>query len=159
MEHESLPSGFQFGLAGFYLICAGLNFGFAHFYSGDRRIKNVWGGVGFGFLAHAILYLFTGAFAIDSGPVIPHFIVDVTNTVLNHIWGPILYFVGSCAGFAAVLYWRKQLTHPVVAIAGLNVALVMSGWMMTNPDFRSIISKEDNIPIVMLIVTVGFFTW
>ena len=30
MNHESLPSGFQLGLAGFYLICAGLNFGFAY---------------------------------------------------------------------------------------------------------------------------------
>src|SRR5689334_12632265 len=30
---------------------------------------------------------------------------------------------------------------------------------MTNADFRSIITKEDNVPIVMLIFSVGFFTW
>src|SRR5205807_10322882 len=30
---------------------------------------------------------------------------------------------------------------------------------MTDPNFRLIITKEDNVPIVMLIFTVGFFTW
>jgi hypothetical protein len=30
---------------------------------------------------------------------------------------------------------------------------------MTNPDFRAIVAKEDNIPIVILLFTVGFFTW
>jgi hypothetical protein len=30
---------------------------------------------------------------------------------------------------------------------------------MTNEDFQSIITKEDNVPIVMLIFTVAFFTW
>ena len=159
MNHEPLPSGFQLGLAGFYLICAALNFGFAHYYVADRRLKNVWGVVGFLFLLHALLYLFTGTFVPASGPVIPHAIVDATNTVLNHFWGPILYFVGSCVAFAALLYWRKTLTHPRVAIALMNVALLGSGWAMTNADFRAIISKEDNIPIVMLIMAVGFFTW
>src|SRR5262249_51778830 len=40
-----------------------------------------------------------------------------------------------------------------------NVGALVSGWAMTDPSFRSIISKEDNVPIVILIVTVGFFTW
>src|SRR5258708_38098725 len=159
MNHEPLPSGFQLGLAGFYLICAGLNFGFAQFYVRDRQLKNVWGAVGFLFLLHTLLYLFTASFAPDSAPVIPHWIVSTTNAVLNHIWGPILYFVGSCVAFAAVLYWRKTLTHPTVAIALMNVAMLVAGWAMTNPDFRSIITKEDNVPIVMLIFTVAFFTW
>src|SRR5437773_2505985 len=159
MNHEPLPVGFQFGLAAFYLICAGLNFGFAQFYVADRRLKNVWGAIGFVFLLHALLYIFTASFTPASAPVIPHVIVDVTNTVLNHIWGPILYFVGSVVGFAALIYWRRTLTHPTVAIAVMNVMLLISGWAMTNPDFRSIITKEDNVPIVMLIVTVGFFTW
>jgi len=159
MNHEPLPQGFQFGLATFYLICAGLNFGFAQFYVTDRRLKNVWGAVGFVFLLHALLYVFTASFTPTSAPVIPHVIVDVTNTVLNHIWGPILYFVGSVVGFAALLRWRKTLTHPTVAIAMMNATLLLSGWAMTNPDFQSIITKEDNVPIVMLIFTVGFFTW
>jgi hypothetical protein len=30
---------------------------------------------------------------------------------------------------------------------------------MTDPDFRTIVTKEDNVPIVLLIFSVGFFTW
>src|SRR5262249_13452943 len=123
MEHTALSPTFQLGLAGFYLICAGLNFGIAHFHVRERQLKNVWGAVGFLFLLHALLYLFTGSFAPSSAPVIPHVIVDVTNSILNHIWGPILYFVGSCVAFAALLYWRKTLTSPTVAIALMNAAL------------------------------------
>src|SRR5262249_28147175 len=79
--------------------------------------------------------------------------------LLNYRAGPIIYFVVSCAAFVAVLYWRKTLTDPTVAIALMNVALLVSGWAMTNEDFQSIITKEDNVPIVILIFTVSFFTW
>src|SRR5438874_5383071 len=154
-----MTRGFQLGLAGFFLLCAALNFGFAQYYIGRPRLKQVWAGLGFLFFLHALIYFATGSVAPDKGPVIPQGIVDVTNTVLNHIRGPILYFVGSCAGFAALLYWRKTLTDPVVSIGFLNGILLLSGWAMTNSDFRSIITKEDNVPIVMLIFSVGFFTW
>ena len=30
---------------------------------------------------------------------------------------------------------------------------------MTDPNFRPIVTKPDNVPIVMLIFSVGFFTW
>jgi hypothetical protein len=30
---------------------------------------------------------------------------------------------------------------------------------MTDPEFKKIIAKEDNVPITMMIYTVGFFTW
>src|SRR5206468_3556569 len=34
-----------------------------------------------------------------------------------------------------------------------------AGWAMTDPEFRKIITKEDNVPIVILVFSVGFFTW
>lgn len=157
--HETLPRSFQVGLAGYYLLCAGLNFGFAHFYMNRPKLRLAWAISGFIFALHTIVYLLTAATNPELGPVIPHAIVETTNSIFDHIWGPILYFVGSCVGFAALLYWRKQLTEPTVAIAFLNITLFISGWSMTNPDFRSIITKADNVPIVMLMFTVGFFTW
>ena len=30
---------------------------------------------------------------------------------------------------------------------------------MTDPNFRAIVTKPDNVPIGMLIFSVGFFTW
>jgi hypothetical protein len=41
----------------------------------------------------------------------------------------------------------------------LMLSLIFGGWAMTNPNFRSIVAKEDNVPITMLIYSVGFFTW
>jgi len=158
--HEPMPRGFQLGLAAFYLICAALNFGFGHYYgSRNPRLKNIWAIIGFVFVLHTLIYLFTGAAAPDKGPMIPGPIVETTNTILNHIRGPIIYFVGSCVGFGAVLYWRRTLTDPIVAIPLLDVGMLLFGWGMTNADFRAIITKEDNVPIVMLIFAVGFFTW
>jgi hypothetical protein len=158
--HEPMTRGFQIGLAGFYLICAALNFGFGNYYSSrNPRLKNWWAGIGFVFVLLSLVYLVTGAAAPDKGPMIPESIVEVTNGILNHIRGPIIYFVGSCVGFAALLYWRKTLTDPIVTIPVLDASLLLFGVAMTNPDFRSIITKEDNVPIVMLIFAVSFFTW
>jgi hypothetical protein len=39
------------------------------------------------------------------------------------------------------------------------VVLLAFGWAMTDANFRAIITKPDNVPITMLIFSVGFFTW
>jgi len=155
----SMPQNFQIGLAGFYLIVATLNIGFAQHNQGGSKFRKIWVAVGFLFMLHALIYLVTGAVAPSRAPQVPEVIVTVTNSLLDYLWGPIIYFVGSCLGFAALLYWRRTLTKPVVAIAAMDVALLVFGWAMTNEDFRSIITKADNVPIVMLIFTVAFFTW
>jgi hypothetical protein len=61
--------------------------------------------------------------------------------------------------FAALIYWRKFLTQPAVAWTILNISLLVGGWSMTDWNFRQIVGKEDNVPITMLIFSVGFFTW
>src|SRR5262249_261146 len=47
----------------------------------------------------------------------------------------------------------------IVAWSALNLFLLAAGWSMTDQEFRKIITKEDNVPIVMLIFVVPFFTW
>jgi hypothetical protein len=41
----------------------------------------------------------------------------------------------------------------------MNIMLIAFGWSLTNPVFRDVVAKADNVPIVMLLATVGFFTW
>ncbi len=41
----------------------------------------------------------------------------------------------------------------------MNLFLLYFGLSMTDFDFRDIVTKPDNVPIVGLIVLVGFFTW
>jgi len=73
--------------------------------------------------------------------------------------GPIVYTALSVLGFIAVLYWRRFFTQPAVAFAILNLSLLFAGWAMTEPNFRSIMTKPDNVPIPLLIYSVGFTTW
>jgi hypothetical protein len=79
--------------------------------------------------------------------------------LVDWFMGPITYFVASVALFAVFLNFRSYLTQPLVAWSLLSLGLLGSGWAVTDPSFRLIITKEDNVPIVLLIFTVGFFTW
>jgi hypothetical protein len=81
------------------------------------------------------------------------------KAAIDWFMNPITYFFVATIAFLAFLYWRKFFTEPVIAWAILNLFLLFSGWSMTDPNFRSIITKADNVPIVMLIFSVGFFTW
>jgi hypothetical protein len=73
--------------------------------------------------------------------------------------GPVTYFVLACAIFGAAFIWRAKWTQPHVAWMLLNIGLLFGGWSMTDYDFREIIVKPDNVPIVGLVFVVGFFTW
>ena len=51
------------------------------------------------------------------------------------------------------------MANGLVAWAIVNLFLLYFGLSMTDFDFRDIVTKPDNVPIVGLIVLVGFFTW
>jgi hypothetical protein len=87
--------------------------------------------------------------------IIPQWARDFVDGLM----GPITYFVISVTGFILLLRFRRFLTQPLVAWAVMDLVLLASGWAITDPNFRLIITKEDNVPIVMLIFSVGFFTW
>jgi len=65
----------------------------------------------------------------------------------------------SVAALIVFLRYRKFFTEPVVAWAILNIGLLFSGWAMTDENFQAIITKADNVPIVILIFSVGYCTW
>src|SRR4029079_8592611 len=41
----------------------------------------------------------------------------------------------------------------------VNAGLLFFGLSMTDFDFRDIVTKPDNVPIIGMIVLVGYFTW
>src|SRR6516165_7595583 len=154
-----LTHGTMFGLAVFYLIVVVLNLGYAayqYYVNGDRKQTAIWSTVAGIFLIHAALYLARVPMALPQG------FRGFTTSVMGALHGqagPILYSTVSVLAFAALLYWRKFLTRPVVAWTILNISLLAGGWSMTDPNFQLIVAKEDNVPITMLIFSVGFFTW
>ncbi len=149
----------QNGLAAFYLVVVILNVGYGLYQMRvNKRFTEgiVW------FLVAGVFALHMMLFLSHHGPVLPYGFRDFTTNLMG-AWGgqagPILYSALSVVGFAALLYWRKFLTQPAIAWAILNLSLLAGGWSMTDVEFSQIITKPDNVPITILIFSVGFFTW
>jgi hypothetical protein len=152
MEDMGLSALIQNGLASYYLCVALLNAGFAayYFFGPKNLVKaGVWALVTILFLVHA------GAYYAHLGWALPQSIKDAVDAVI----GPVLYTSASVLLFAVMLYFRKFFTNPQVAWALLDVTLLAGGWAFTDPEFQKIVTKGDNVPIIMLIYSVGFFTW
>ena len=77
----------------------------------------------------------------------------------NSKWGPVLFFGASILGLVAVIWFRRWLVRPTVAWTLLNAALLLLTLSMTDYDFRQIVGKPDNVPIVAMLFIVAFFTW
>ncbi|MBI3863451.1 MAG: hypothetical protein HY290_16290 [Planctomycetia bacterium] len=72
---------------------------------------------------------------------------------------PQYYFALSIALFAAVVWLREQLVKPTVSWLILNGMVLFMTLSMTDYDFRQIVGKPDNVPIVSMLFIVAFFTW
>ena len=69
------------------------------------------------------------------------------------------YFAVTVSAFVGMLLFRNWLARPNVGWAILNLALLFLTISMTDWDFRQIVGKPDNVPIVAMLFIVGFFTW
>jgi hypothetical protein len=151
-NHDGLSGSMQTGLGVYFFLVFLLNLGFAAWWRYDRKNAkqaSLWMVVSAVFLFQSFLYL------VHLGPVLPHAFRDL----VNYVMGPTTYFVGASIGFWALLQFRRFLTSPPVAWALLDLSLLGGGWAMTDNNFQQIITKPDNVPIVILICSVGFFTW
>lgn len=61
--------------------------------------------------------------------------------------------------FALVCWKIKYLTHPTLMLGLAVVSAILFAVGLVNPDFQLIMFKADNVPIVILLITVPFFTW
>jgi hypothetical protein len=150
--HGSLPRDIQNGLAFYYLLVALMNVGFAWYYYSAARKRNVallWAAVAGLFLLHALAYF------LHLGWVMP---VRLREAV-DYVTGPTTYILLAVVIFAVAIAFRRWVTLPQVGWAALMLLLLAGGWAFTDPNFRAIVAKEDNVPISMLIFAVGFFTW
>jgi hypothetical protein len=157
MNDAPLP-GVQTGLGAFYLLLALMNFGFAAWLfarpQGKGRLSAaLWGFVGALAVIHSIAYF------AHAGWTLPLGVRESVDGVLKGNRGATIYVIASVVAFAVALWFRKFFVRPEVAWAVLMISLFAAGWAMTDPNFLSIVAKPDNVPISMLIFSVGFFTW
>ena len=70
---------------------------------------------------------------------------------------PVLFFVLSILGYWAMIALREWWTKPRVAWVLLNISLLFMGLSLTDFDFRQIVGKPDNVPIVGMLFILAFF--
>lgn len=85
----------------------------------------------------------------------PNAIKDVFNAASN----PVTFFALSTIGFVLVIWLREFLVKPTVGWILLNLSCLYLTLSMTDYDFRQIVTKPDNVPIVGMLFIVGYFTW
>jgi len=115
--------------------------------------RAVW----FGLLGVGILLTLFGLLdlvgvAFVAGPM------TALKRTIDWMMDPVVYFVLSCVGFVLVLWFRPWTeTRWAGLLLFLTVAFVVFSW--SDPNFQAIVSKPDNIPIAIMLLLVGFFTW
>ena len=90
-----------------------------------------------------------------TGILMPQFMRDA----IDFVAGPTTFFVGATIGFMAMIRWRRVIVNGLVGWGMVNLFLLYFGMSMTDYDFRDIVTKPDNVPIVGLLILVGCFFW
>ena len=68
---------------------------------------------------------------------------------------PVLYFFLSIVGLVFMIQAREWWTKPTVSWVLLNASLIFMGLSLSDYDFRQIVGKPDNVPIVAMLFIVA----
>ncbi len=78
----------------------------------------------------------------------------------NALSDPAIFLTLSVVALAAVLRWYREVTRPKVAG---TIAIVLGGFLlyaaMDENLVHNALGKPDNLPIPLMLISVGFFTW
>jgi len=84
---------------------------------------------------------------------------DIFKWPINKASNPVMFFVGSMTIYILMIVLRKWWTTPTAGWLLLNFSILFMALSITDYDFRQIVGKPDNVPIVAMLYIVGFFTW
>lgn len=167
--HPDLTKSVIYGLGWFYLLLFGMNLAWTvRSYHRDGYFESL---AGFPHLPRAFVWaLYTTTLFLvavvhltasygDPSAFILKLPEGFKNFVDKIIANPISYFALSILLFGAMIWLRRWWTRPTIAWILLNISLLFLGISMTDYDFRQIVGKPDNVPIVGLLFIIGFFTW
>lgn len=168
--HPNLTQSVIFGLGWLYLIQFLMNLVWtirSVKKDGHHALPALFGGSDVPYATWWGLYtavLFMVAFAHLTGSStpegfaigMPEFIKPIVDRAVA---SPVTYFGFTMAAYAAVIRYRRILATPTAGWLGLNFSLLFLTLSMADYDFRQIVGKPDNVPIVAMLFIVGFFTW
>ncbi len=110
-------------------------------------------------LAVAVAFVFLAPLAASgNGTWMPR-LPAAWREAINHGTGPVVYSTGTVIMLVILFVFRRFFVRPAVAWAIFNLMLLFLGLSMIDPDFYEIVAKPDNVPIVMLVYLLAFFTW
>jgi len=117
----------------------------------------MWWGLYTALLAMVATAHFTGASSPDDFLIVLPGIFKVL--IDSMIANAVLFFSFSMGAFGLMIWFRRPLATPEAGWLLLNAGLLFLTLSMTDWDFRQIVGKPDNVPIVAMLFIVGFFTW
>jgi hypothetical protein len=167
--HPDLTRGVIQGLGWIYLLLFGMNFVWT---MRSYRLDGEFGSIlGFKHLPKAMIWaIYTATLMIfaavhmtlregNASAFILRMPLWFKNFSDGIIANPISFFALSMIVFVAMLALRKWWTKPTPAWILLNLSILFLAFSMTDYDFRQIVGKPDNVPIVGMLFLTGFFTW
>jgi hypothetical protein len=79
--------------------------------------------------------------------------------IFNAIADPKLFFFIACGLLAVMLWKRERIAANAVGYGALAFLTVFFAFGTFDPNFRLVVTKPDNVPIVGLIFLLVFFVW
>jgi Cytochrome b(C-terminal)/b6/petD len=81
------------------------------------------------------------------------------KTIVNAVADPRLFFILACAALAALVWKRERVASNAMGYGVLGFLMVFFAFGSFDSNFRAIVTKPDNVPIVGLIFLLVFFVW
>ena len=111
-------------------------------------------------LVVGVIFVLLGAAAFGGGGWVASLsLSEGLRDAINQGTGPVIYSVGTTVALIVLYFCRSFFVKPAVAWTIWNLMWLFLGLSMTDSDFYEIVAKPDNVPIVMLVFLLAFFTW
>ena len=85
--------------------------------------------------------------------------MGLLKSVINAVTDPTYFFGGAVAGLALLLWKRERVASNAFGYGVLGFLAVFFAVGTLDPNFRLVVTKPDNVPIVGLIFLLVFFVW
>lgn len=79
--------------------------------------------------------------------------------IINYIADPIISFPITCVLFVLMMVYYKVIGTKKFLYYSLLFLTPVTIWFAADPNFFTIITLPDNIPIIILLVAIGYLTW
>ena len=168
--HPDLTSPVIYSLGWLYLLLFLCNLGWAwrsYRADGHFRLPDLFGGqevpVASAWAIYAAVLLMMSLAHLTGSSTPESFVLrmpEFAKAAIDAVLADARYFfLLSVVLFVLMIVLRRVLIRPTVAWLLFNGAAVFTALSMTDYDFRQIVGKPDNVPIVGMLYIVGFFTW